>query len=69
VDPRFLTLDDEQKNEYILCVIVPEAMVLITQNFFLDEGVNELQARSLAIEYLNKPDIVSLISDLRDKSR
>jgi hypothetical protein len=68
VDPRFLTLTEEKKNVYLLGVIVPEAMVLITQQDLYDEAIDEPHARSLALNHLNTPDIVSLIDTLR-KSR
>jgi hypothetical protein len=67
-DLRFFALTEEKKNVYLLRVIVPEAMILITQQDFLDEAINISHARSLAIESLSTrtPDIVSLINTLRN---
>jgi hypothetical protein len=66
VDSRFLALTKEEKKVYLQGVILPEAIILITQQDFLDQSIDISHSRSLAIESLNTPDIVSLIETLRN---
>ncbi|EHS62853.1 hypothetical protein PGT21_019826 [Puccinia graminis f. sp. tritici] len=67
IDQRFFKLTEQQQTTYVLDVIVPEAMILITQADFSDKVLDSHDSRALAIDYLNEQDIVSLINVLRTR--
>ncbi|POW01707.1 hypothetical protein PSTT_12277 [Puccinia striiformis] len=64
----FIGLSRQSKIRYVSDVIVPEAMVLMTAQEFVEEGEDPNQARQLAMDCLSRPDIVTLVYSLRNST-
>ncbi|KNZ62113.1 hypothetical protein VP01_1311g4 [Puccinia sorghi] len=65
----FFTISQESNNTYIHMkdgyihdILVPKAMILTTQQEFLDEAVGNADAHCLAIDHLKVPETVTLIN-------